>query len=166
MSTAAACFVLSSDRRFEAFVDVGGLTGFAVGCTLLEEVRSLCSPFVEHATLCSCFCGLCTFAGCDLVRSHLSASQRMGLFRDCSRSAFHCLRVVQNEILLSSRSISSNEKVKIVTAVYWQVPEFMLWDLSVICKRKSRNLKRLRLLRWLSVGYRPPVTGCSRKLNE
>ena len=62
MSTAAACFVLSSDRRFEAFVDVGGLTGFAVGCTLLEEVRSLCSPFVEHATLCSCFCGLCTFA--------------------------------------------------------------------------------------------------------
>lgn len=52
MSTAAACFVLSSDRRFEAFVDVGGLTGFAVGCTLLEEVRSLCSPFVEHATLC------------------------------------------------------------------------------------------------------------------
>ena len=151
MSTAAACFVLSSDRRFEAFVDVGGLTGFAVGCTLLEEVRSLC---------------LCTFAGCDLVRSHLSASQRMGLFRDCSRIAFHCLRVVQNEILLSSRSISSNEKVKIVTAVYWQVPEFMLWDLSVICKRKSRNLKRLRLLRWLSVGYRPPVTGCSRKLNE
>ena len=85
MSTAAACFVLSSDRRFEAFVDVGGLTGFAVGCTLLEEVRSLCSPFVEHATLCSCFCGLCTFAGCDLVRSHLSASQRMGLFRVCSR---------------------------------------------------------------------------------
>ena len=114
MSTAAACFVLSSDRRFEAFVDVGGLTGFAVGCTLLEEVRSLCSPFVEHATLCSCFCGLCTFAGCDLVRSHLSASQRMGLFRDCSRIAFHCLRVVQNEILLSSLSISSNEKVKIV----------------------------------------------------
>lgn len=42
-STAAACFVLSSDRRFEAFVDVGGLTGFAVGCTLLEEVRSLCA---------------------------------------------------------------------------------------------------------------------------
>ena len=50
--------------------------------------------------------------------------------------------------------------------VYWQVPEFMLWDLFVICKRKSRNLKRLRLLRWLSVGYRPPATGRSRKLNE
>ena len=35
MSTAAACFVLSSDRRFEAFVDVGGLTG------LLSVVPSL-----------------------------------------------------------------------------------------------------------------------------
>lgn len=35
MSTAAACFVLSSDRRFEAFVDVGGLT------VLLSVVHSL-----------------------------------------------------------------------------------------------------------------------------
>ena len=69
-------------------------------------------------------------------------------------------------VLFKMKYYCLHEKVKIVTAVYWQVPEFMLWDLSVICKRKSRNLKRLRLLRWLSVGYRPPVTGCSRKLNE